>query len=174
MWVTVLATVLSFVVGYLLALLVERKKKQDDRVESANSLFFELTDNRDSLQRHIRTDEQVTSMRAEFRAGRINSVIFSLQTGAYRSILNSAILQRFPLDIQVSITNTYANIEMANEMDMQFLRIYTQTPTTVTTLFAESLGMYLLSMNRQEQDTLNRIVNLIALLRGKYRMAKHQ
>lgn len=169
-WVTALATLLSFVAGYFLALLVESKKRQDDRVDAANALVTELETNRNSLQRHVRTDEQVDRMQGEFRAGRINTEVFTLQTGAYRSTLNSGILQKFPLEIQVNMADTYANVELANEMEMQFLRIFTQTPTTVTAAFADSIGMFFLSMNGQERDTLNRIINLIALLRGRYRI----
>lgn len=112
-------------------------------------------------------------MREEFRRGRINTEVFALQTGAYRSVLNSGIVQRFPLDIQVNIANTYSEIELANEMEMQFLRIFTQTPMAVTGEFAESMGMFFISMNTQERDTLNKIGDLIALLRGRYRTADH-
>ena len=60
--VTILATVLTFIAGFLLSILIERKKKKYTNIATVRSFIAELAEVRTSISNHVRTDETLAAM----------------------------------------------------------------------------------------------------------------
>jgi len=175
-WVTVLATVLSFVAGFLLSILSDRKKKKDARLDAARSLLIELNSNLQHLRGHIRTEAQVAAFREEIMAsGTRNTQIFSLQIGAYQSLLYSGVFRNFSAVLQRNINNTYADIMTANRLEEQYLTPYTTPLTSETDIqhFREALWLFFVAMNTWETNLVGQITTVIAQLNGEFRTDQH-
>jgi hypothetical protein len=168
-----IATVLSFVAGYLLSLLAERKRRTDVVNGAARSLIIELREIQTALSGHVRTNEQVQGTIAEFKTGHINAVIFALPTAAYDSALYSGAFKEFDKETQVRIAAVYNDVKFANTLELKFLETTTSVSSEVTTAFVQSLGMFYTMKNNVERELQTSVGNLITLLETKFRIEGH-
>ena len=162
-----IATVLTFVAGFFLALLVEKKRKHDARVAAARSIIIELEEIQTALNGHVKTDDQIETMRAEIITGHFNAPLFHLQTAAYESAIFSGVFRDFHKETQKAIAVVYDEIRYANMLESKSLD-YGVVPVAVTPAFYTSLGMLITAINNYERHLQMAVARLIEHLRGLF------
>ena len=87
---------------------------------------------------------------------------------AYTSLWYSGVYRDLPQLLQLQIAGIYASIKLANELEIQFVRTFTQASTSVTKEFRQGLGIYLRSMNTFERELIGKISGVISALQAEY------
>jgi hypothetical protein len=168
MIIVAVTSILSFVTGWGVTVLNDKKNRSHMVFSTIQSMLAELRDMKKAIDAgSIKPAIQIDEIDSEGKFG-IHMNYHSFHTATYDSVLYSGVFREFEPEIQRKIANTYESIKMYNSIRTQGQNTALSLSSLSTSNLRENVMSYSIMVDTILKNVIKNIEELITLLEGKY------